>query len=100
MQRISEGWGYRFWAIGFTDVGLLPTAYTCTRGNFPLSILGWEKGCTYRRRRHFEPRAIAQRAIIDREYVMPLPLWAIQVIVIRDRTLNFPHFGVDKIPKL
>jgi hypothetical protein len=46
MQRMFEGWGYRFWAIGFTDVGLLPTAYTCTPGNFPLSILGWEKGYT------------------------------------------------------
>jgi tRNA pseudouridine32 synthase/23S rRNA pseudouridine746 synthase len=37
----------------------------------------WEKGCTYRRRRHFKPRAIAQRAIIDREYVMSLALRAI-----------------------
>jgi hypothetical protein len=46
MQRMFEGWGYRFWAMGFTDVGLLRTAYTCTRGNFPLSILGWEKGYT------------------------------------------------------
>jgi hypothetical protein len=100
MQRMFEGWGYRFWAIGFTDVGLLRTAYTCTRGKFPLGILRWEKGCTYRRRCHFEPRAIAQRAIIDREYVMSLALRAIQVIVIRDRTLNYPHFSVDKIPKL
>ena len=100
MQRMFEGWGYRFWAIGFTDVGLLRTAYTYTRENFPLSTLGWEKGCTYRRRRHFEPRAIAQRAIIDREYVMSLAWRAIQVIVIRDRTLNYPHFLVDKIPKL
>jgi len=99
MQRMFEGWGYRFWAIGFTDVGLLPTAYTCTRGNFPLSIRSWEKRCTYRRRRHFEPRAIAQRAIIDREDVMPLAWRAIQVIVIRDRTLNYPDFLVDKIPK-
>jgi hypothetical protein len=71
---------------------LLRTDYTCTRENFPLSILRWDKGCTYRRRRHFKPRAIAQRAIIDREYVMPLAWRAIQVIVIRDRTLNFPHF--------
>jgi len=99
MQRMFEGWGYRFWAIGFTDVGLLLTAYTCTPGNFPLTILGWEKGCTYRWRRHFELRAIGQRAIIDRQYVMPLALRAIQVIVIRDRTLNLPHFSVDKIPK-
>ncbi|MBD0342912.1 MAG: hypothetical protein ICV61_19170 [Microcoleus sp. Co-bin12] len=74
MQRMFEGWGYRFWAIAFTDVGLLRTAYTCTRGNFPLSILGWDKRCTYRRQRHFEPRAIAQRAIVDRENVMSLAL--------------------------
>ena len=99
MQRMFEGWGYRFGAIGFTDVGLLQTDYTCTRGNFPLSILGWEKGCTYRRRRHFKPRAIAQRAIIDRQYVMSLALRAIQVILRRDRTLNLPDFSVDKIPK-
>ena len=99
MQRMFEGWGYRFWAMGFTDVGLLRTAYTCTRGNFPLSTLGWEKRCTYRRRRHFKPKAIGQRAIIDREYVMPLALRAIQVILRRDRTLNLPEFSVDKIPK-
>ncbi|WP_445171396.1 hypothetical protein [Microcoleus sp.] len=42
---------------------------------------------------------IAQRAIIDREYLMSLAWRAIQVIVIRDRTLNYPHFSVDKIPK-
>jgi hypothetical protein len=30
---------------------------------------------------------------------MPLALRAIQVIVIRDRTLNLPDFLVDKIPK-
>ena len=78
---------------------LLRTGYTCTRENLPLSILRWDKGCTYRRRRHFKLRAIAQRAIIDREYVMPLALRAIQVILRSDRTLNFPHFSVDKIPK-
>jgi hypothetical protein len=99
MQRMFEVWGYPFWAIGFTDVGLSRTAYTCTRGNFPLSILAWEKCCTYRRQRHFKLRAIEQRAIIDREYVMPLAWRAIQVILRSDRTLNFPNFSVDKIPK-
>ncbi|MEG4205969.1 hypothetical protein QUA20_18825 [Microcoleus sp. Pol7_A1] len=54
------------------DRALLQSGYTCTRGNFALSIRSWEKGCTYRRRPHFKLRAIGERSIIDREYVMPL----------------------------